>query len=71
VPIYILVGAVRDQPKVEDGAVVIRPHLTITATIDHRFIDGVQLGVLAKVVRRYLEDPFQLDTASEPSGSAP
>jgi pyruvate dehydrogenase E2 component (dihydrolipoamide acetyltransferase) len=71
VPLYILVGAVRDQPKVEDGAVVIRPHLTITATIDHRFIDGVQLGVLAKVVRRYLEDPFQLDTASEPSGSAP
>lgn len=63
VPLYILVGAVRDQPKVEDGAVVIRPHLTITATIDHRFIDGAQLGVLAKVVRRYLEDPFLLDAA--------
>lgn len=63
VPLYVLVGAVREQPKVENGALVVRPHLTITATIDHRFIDGAQLGVLAKVVRRYLEDPFLLDEA--------
>lgn len=61
VPLYILVGAVREQPKVENGALVIRPHLTITGTIDHRFVDGAQLGVLAKVVRSYLEDPWQLE----------
>lgn len=61
VPLYILVGAVRDQPRVENGQVVIRSQLTITATVDHRFVDGAQLGVLAKVVRSYLEDPWQLE----------
>ena len=34
--------------------------MTITATIDHRFIDGFQGGVLAKVVRDVLENPWQL-----------
>ena len=33
-----------------DGKVTIQPQLTLTATIDHRFIDGAQLAVLAKVV---------------------
>lgn len=61
VPVYILVGAVRERPTVEGEKVVSRPQLTITATIDHRFIDGHQLGTLAKVVRSILEDPWQLE----------
>jgi pyruvate dehydrogenase E2 component (dihydrolipoamide acetyltransferase) len=61
VPVYILVGAIRDRPTVEDDKVVSRPQLTITATIDHRFIDGAQLGTAAKLIRSYLEDPWQLE----------
>lgn len=60
-PVLVLVGAIRDQPTVVDDEVVIRPLLTITATIDHRFIDGFQGGVLAKVVRSILENPWQLE----------
>ncbi len=75
VPLYILVGAVRRQPAVETVAgpngtvekVISVPQLTITATIDHRFIDGAQLGTVAKVVRSILEDPWQL----EPSEARP
>jgi len=61
VPVYILVGAVRDRPVVQGDKVVSQPQLTITATIDHRFIDGAQLGSVAKVVRSILEDPWQLE----------
>lgn len=62
VPLYVLIGAVKDQPTVVDGKVVIRPMLTVTATIDHRFIDGFQGGVIAKEFRRVFEDPWSLDT---------
>jgi len=57
VPVYVLVGAVRDRPAVVDGQVVVRPAVTITATIDHRFIDGFQGGVLAKSMREFFADP--------------
>jgi len=61
VPIYILVGAVRARPVVHGDKVVSEPQLTLTATIDHRFVDGAQLGTVAKMVRGILEDPWQLE----------
>lgn len=68
VPLYVLIGAVRDAVTVVDGEVAVRPHLTITATIDHRFIDGFQGGVLAQAVRKVFEDPWSLDrTSSQPT----
>lgn len=65
VPVYVLVGALRDMPAAVGGQVVIRKQLTITATIDHRFMDGHQGGVLAKVVRGILENPWQLEGLSK------
>ena len=59
-PLLILVGAINDKPAVVDGELAIRPQLTITATIDHRFIDGFQGGILAKEARSVLENPWQL-----------
>lgn len=61
VPILILVGAMKDRPVVIDGEIVIRPTVTITATVDHRFIDGAQLGVLAQEFRQVIENPFAAD----------
>jgi pyruvate/2-oxoglutarate dehydrogenase complex dihydrolipoamide acyltransferase (E2) component len=66
VPLLIVVGAVRDQPAVLNGQVVVRPQLTITATIDHRFIDGAQIAVLAKIVREGIEKPWTLDGLTKP-----
>ena len=68
VPVYVLVGAVNERPAVVDGQLTIRPQLTITATIDHRFMDGFQGGQLAKIVRRVLENPWMLDGAKSPPG---
>ncbi len=59
VPLYVLVGAVREVPVVEDGEVVARSQLTLCATIDHRFIDGYQGARIAAVAREVLEDPYE------------
>lgn len=71
VPIYVLMGAVRDAPAVVDGALTVRKQLTITATIDHRFMDGAQGGRLAKVVRDVLERPWQLEGMDGPPKPLP
>ena len=61
VPIIVLIGAMRDTPIVEDGEVVIAPMITLTATIDHRYIDGSQGANLAKTIRDFFENPFSED----------
>ena len=62
VPLYVLVGAIKKMPVVdENDQVVIRQMITITATIDHRFIDGHQLGVLSGVIKKMFAEPELLD----------
>jgi pyruvate/2-oxoglutarate dehydrogenase complex dihydrolipoamide acyltransferase (E2) component len=70
VPLYVLIGAVRDRPVVVEGRVEIRPMLTVCATIDHRYIDGFQAATLARTFRRVFEDPHGLD-ATVPALDAP
>jgi len=65
-PVLVLVGAIRDTPVAIDGEVVVRPLMTLCATIDHRYIDGAQGGVLAKVVRDVMENPWQLEGMDGP-----
>lgn len=55
--LYVLVGAVRDVPMAVEGQVVVRPRLVVTATADHRLVDGAHVGAMAKVLRRVLEHP--------------
>ena len=57
VPLYLLVGVVRDAPYVEEGEVQIRKEVTLTATLDHRFVDGAQAATLAKHLRAVFADP--------------
>jgi pyruvate dehydrogenase E2 component (dihydrolipoamide acetyltransferase) len=61
VPIIVLVGQVEDRPVARAGQVVIRPMCSITATLDHRIIDGFQAGRLAGEMQRLLEQPELLD----------
>ncbi len=61
VPLLVLVGAVKDTVVARDGVPVVRPMLTLTATIDHRFVDGTQLATVAKTIRGVLENPDLLD----------
>ena len=42
-----------------DGAVTVGKVMTICATFDHRFIDGVHAAVLSRIVHTWLGDPFK------------
>jgi len=64
-PVLVLMGAIRDRPAVVDGKLAIRPQMIITATIDHRFIDGFQGGTLVRVMRAVMADPASLDVRAE------
>lgn len=70
VPIYVLIGAVDQKPVVVDGRIVARPTITLTATIDHRYIDGFQAGTLAREFRTIFEDPELLDVPTATSRPA-
>jgi pyruvate/2-oxoglutarate dehydrogenase complex dihydrolipoamide acyltransferase (E2) component len=62
-PIILLTGQVEDRAVVRDGQVVVRPMCTITATLDHRIVDGYLAGKLARELKLLLEEPHRLDEA--------
>lgn len=63
IPFLVLVGEVKEKPAVVDGAVVPRPMLTLSATLDHRYIDGFHAAKLARSVSEYMEDPKRFEPA--------
>ncbi|MCB9797584.1 MAG: 2-oxo acid dehydrogenase subunit E2 [Alphaproteobacteria bacterium] len=68
-PAYILIGAVKDQPCVVDGELTVRPQLTLCATIDHRFVDGFQIGIMARELKAVFANPWSLHS-DEPGETA-
>lgn len=66
VPVWILVGAIGKKAVVVDDQIVIRPILPLMATLDHRFVDGFQVGIMANTLRESLEKPWLLDGLDAP-----
>ncbi|MEM7495159.1 MAG: 2-oxo acid dehydrogenase subunit E2 [Myxococcota bacterium] len=66
VPLYVAITTVKSRPVVRDGRVVIRRQLDLMATIDHRVVDGYQIGQLAKHVREALDHPHMLESDANP-----
>lgn len=60
VPMLIAVGRIADEPVVEDGKVVPGKVMRLSATFDHRFIDGAHAAVLARVVAEVFAAPERL-----------
>ncbi len=65
VPFLALVGEIAPKPVVVDGEIVARPMLTVSATMDHRYLDGSHAARLGKSVRDYLEDPGAFEPPPE------
>lgn len=61
VPVLVLVGAVEQRPVAHAGLVTVRPILTITATFDHRYVDGFQAAHFADALREYCADPAKFE----------
>ncbi|MGI9658589.1 MAG: 2-oxo acid dehydrogenase subunit E2 [Gaiellaceae bacterium] len=70
VPVLVLVSEVRDKPAVVDGEVCARPLLTVTATLDHRYLDGAHAGRLVRSARAYLENPASFEAVSSDDAMA-
>lgn len=63
IPFLVLAGEVAMKPAVVEDRIEPRPMLTITATMDHRYVDGFHASRLATSVREYLEDPKRFEPA--------
>jgi 2-oxoacid dehydrogenases acyltransferase (catalytic domain) len=70
VPVLVLVGEARKRPVVLDDQVVVRPMLTLTATFDHRYVDGFHAARFAAAVRSYCECPARFEPALDAAPSA-
>jgi pyruvate dehydrogenase E2 component (dihydrolipoamide acetyltransferase) len=53
----LAVGATVDTPVARNGAVEIRPMLTMTLTVDHRAVDGAQGADFLRTVKQFVEEP--------------
>jgi pyruvate dehydrogenase E2 component (dihydrolipoamide acetyltransferase) len=73
VPVLVLVGAVEPRPVARAGSVVVRPMLTVTATFDHRYVDGFQAAQFAAAVHEYCAHPtaFEPKTPAETPAETP
>ena len=56
----LAVGAVRDEPMVEDGAVIPGQVMTVTLSVDHRPVDGVIAARWLAALRELLENPLRV-----------
>jgi pyruvate dehydrogenase E2 component (dihydrolipoamide acetyltransferase) len=59
VPILIATGAVKDVPVVEHGQIVPGKIMRVNATFDHRFIDGFHASAMSRVLRQWIEHPYE------------
>ena len=53
----VAVGATEERPVAVDGEVVVRPMLTLTATFDHRAVDGAPAANFLQTAKVLLEEP--------------
>ena len=61
VPAVIVLGKIEQRPVVRKGEIVIRTVLPLTGTFDHRIVDGMQIGKLARGIKRNFRKPQWLD----------
>lgn len=53
----LAVGAIRDVPVVENGAVVPGKRMKVTLSSDHRVVDGATCAQFLNTVRKFIENP--------------
>ena len=56
----LALGAVKEQPAAVDGALVVRPLMTATLSVDHRVVDGITAARFVETFKEMLENPIRL-----------
>ena len=65
VPCVVVLGKIEERPVVRKGEIVVRTILPLTGTFDHRIVDGMQIGKLARGLKRAFRKPEWLDQIPE------
>ncbi len=65
IPCVIVLGKIEEKAVVRNGEIVIRTILPLTGTFDHRIVDGMQIGKLARGIKRNFRKPEWLDEVPE------
>jgi pyruvate dehydrogenase E2 component (dihydrolipoamide acetyltransferase) len=58
-PLVLAIGAMKEEAVVDNGQVVAGQIMRIFATFDHRIMDGSHAAKMSKVLRTWLENPFE------------
>jgi pyruvate dehydrogenase E2 component (dihydrolipoamide acetyltransferase) len=53
----LAVGATLETPVVREGAIEVRPMLTMTLTVDHRAVGGAEGADFLRTVKQFVEEP--------------
>lgn len=61
VPAVVVLGKIEQKPVVRGGEIVVRTILPLTGTFDHRIVDGLQIGQMARGLKRCFRKPDWLD----------
>ena len=56
-PLFVTIGQITEVPVVVDGAVVVRPQLTLRYTYDERIEDGLYCAKALQLIKQRIEDP--------------
>jgi pyruvate dehydrogenase E2 component (dihydrolipoamide acetyltransferase) len=66
VPVLVLVGAVEERPVAQAGRVMVRPMMTVTASFDHRYVDGFQAAEFGRAMKDYCSHPAAFEPSLPP-----
>ena len=54
------VGRIKAEPAVVDGQIVVRQHMWLSLTFDHRLVDGAPAARFLQRIGEYIESPYLL-----------
>ena len=58
-PLFVTIGQIAEVPVVIDGAVVVRPQLTLRYTYDERVEDGLYCAKALQLIKQRIENPAE------------
>jgi pyruvate dehydrogenase E2 component (dihydrolipoamide acetyltransferase) len=61
----MILGTINKKPVVVNDKIVIRKIMAISATLDHRVVDGSHGGRMFRVIKHLIKNPELLDAAPE------
>jgi pyruvate dehydrogenase E2 component (dihydrolipoamide acetyltransferase) len=70
VSLVFILGSIQNKPAVVDGEIVPRRIMLLSATLDHRVVDGSHGGLLFRHIKYLIKNPELLESPPNPEKAA-